>query len=253
MKRPALLIYGLLAYTLFNVTFVYFAGFLLGIGVPKGINDGVSAGATVAVAINIGLVFLFGFFHSLMAREKFKRWWIRIVSPEAERSTYVLQASLFLALLMWQWRPIPTTLWQTEGMLIWPIYGVFALGVILVLLSTFLINHFELFGLQQVWFAQSNRPLPPPKFVTPSLYQIVRHPMQLGVLLVLFATPLMSIGHLLLAASMTLYVMIGLYFEERSLVRLFGNGYRQYQQQVPMLFPVPGKRWRSDIVVESLK
>lgn len=250
MQRPALLLYALVTYALFNATFLYFVGFLLDLGVPKGINDGVLASTATAVATNASLVFIFGFFHSLMAREKFKGWWIRLVSPEAERSTYVLQASVFLALLMWMWRPMPMTLWQLENSLMLAVYGFFSFGVIVVLLSTFLINHFELFGLQQVWIAQSNRPIPQPKFVTPFLYRIVRHPMQLGILLVLFATPHMTVGHFFLASTLTIYVMIGLHFEERSLVRVFGHRYKLYQQQVPMLLPIPGRCWRSDSAIE---
>ena len=239
MKRPVLILYGVLCYLAFNVSFLYMAGFLQGLFVPKSINDGVSGTVGTAVAINLTLIFLFGFFHSLMARERFKRWWTSIVSVEAERSTFVLQASLFLGLAMWQWRPMPETIWLVEGMGAFAFYGIFVLGIAFVMISTFLIDHFELFGLRQVWYANVDRGMPAPEFRTPMLYRVVRHPMQLGVIMALFATPHMTVGHLLFAGSMTLYVLIGLYFEERSLVREFGDAYRDYQRRVPMLFPLP--------------
>ncbi len=237
MKRPGLLIYGATAYVLFNVAFLYMIGFLLELPVPKTINDGPDTAVVTAVAINVGLIFLFGFFHSLMAREGFKRWWTRIVPAEAERSTYVIQSAVFLSLAMWQWQPLPTSLWAFDGALAWAMYGVHVLGVVLVLLSTFLIDHFELFGLSQIWNANKKRAQPKPVFKAPFLYRFVRHPMQLGVILVFFGTPHMTIGHALFAGLMTLYVMIGLWFEERALVREFGETYRAYQRQVPMLIP----------------
>lgn len=237
MKRPGLILYGASAYVMFNVAFLYMIGFLLELPVPKAINDGPATNIWAALAINFGLIFLFGFFHSLMAREKFKRWWTKYIPVEAERSTYVVQASLFLGLAMWQWQPISTTIWQFEGTFAWAIYGIHILGVCLVLLSTFLIDHFELFGIKQIWNAYHHREMPKPEFKTPFLYRYVRHPMQLGVILMFFATPHMTLGHVLFAGLMTLYVMIGLWFEERSLVREFGDTYRQYKRQVPMLVP----------------
>ena len=237
MHRPFLILYGLVAYVLFNVAFLYMIAFLLHLPVPKAINDGAATSVAAAVAINVGLVFLFGFFHSLMARQQFKAWWTRIIPADAERSTYVLQSALFLGLAMWQWQPLPTTLWHVSGGLAWIAYGVSALGVLLVLLSTFLIDHFELFGLRQIWNANRSQPMPVPQFRTPALYRFVRHPMQLGVILVLFGTPHMTVGHALFAGLMTAYVMVGLWFEERALVREFGDTYRWYQRNVPMLIP----------------
>lgn len=237
MKRPGLILYGLSAYILFNAAFLYMIAFLLGLPVPNTINDGQSLPVVAALAVNIGLVFLFGFFHSLMARERFKRWWTRIIPADAERSTYVMQSALFLGLAMWQWQPLPATIWALDGAAIWVAYGICGLGVGLVLLSTFLIDHFELFGLSQIWNANKNRPMPAPVFKTPLLYRYVRHPMQLGVILVFFGTPHMTVGHALFAGLMTAYVMIGLWFEERSLVREFGDTYREYQREVPMLIP----------------
>ena len=237
MKRPGLILYGAIAYVLFNAAFLYMIGFLLELPVPKAINDGVSLPVVAAVAVNVGLVFLFGFFHSLMARERFKRWWTRIIPADAERSTYVLQSALFLSLAMWQWQPLPATIWAVEGAAAGVAYGICGLGVFLVLLSTFLIDHFELFGLRQIWTANREQPMPRPIFRTPSLYRFVRHPMQLGVILVFIGTPHMTAGHALFAGLMAAYVMIGLWFEERSLVREFGEAYRLYQREVPMLIP----------------
>ena len=245
MKRPVLLIYGVICYALFNVSFLYLAGFLLNLFVPKAINDGLATPLGQAIAINLGLVFLFGFFHSLMARQRFKAWWTKIVSPDAERSTYVLQSALFLSFAMWQWRPMPEVIWQVGGGAEAAFYALFTLGIALVLLSTFLIDHFELFGLRQIWSANTGREMPKPVFRTPFLYRVVRHPMQLGVMILLFATPLMTAGHLLFALSMTLYILIGLYFEERSLVREFGEVYRDYQRRVPMLVPFPKRSGRA--------
>jgi len=237
MKRLSLIAYGAIAYILFNVAFVYMIGFLLDLSVPKAINDGAVTPLGLAIFINVGLVFLFGFFHSLMARERFKAWWTKIIPEDAERSTYVMQSALFLGLAMWQWQPIPITLWAVDGGLAWAAYATCALGVVFVLTATFLIDHFELFGLRQIWSASTNRPMPKPKFVTPFLYRFVRHPMQLGMVLVLFGTPVMTVGHLIFALSMTAYILIGLWFEERALVREFGDTYRAYQKHVPMLIP----------------
>ena len=237
MKRPVIFVYGIICYLLFNAAFLYFVGFLAELWVPKAINDGEQSSILIALSVNLGLVFLFGFFHSLMARERFKAWWTRIVSPYAERSTFVLQSSLFLGLAMWQWRPIPYTVWQLEGLYAPIMYGVFAFGVIVVLISTFLIDHFELFGLRHAWSANADKQMPQPQFRTPLFYKLVRHPMQLGMAIALFATPHMTVGHLVFAGSMTLYIVIGLLFEERALVREYGDRYRAYQARVPMLFP----------------
>lgn len=239
MKRPGLILYGILCYAFFNISFLYMAGFLLDLVVPKAINDGVVGTYWSAIPTNFGLVFLFGFFHSLMARQRFKDWWTKFVPVEAERSTYVLQAAAFLSILMIFWKPMPAVAWSVSDQLAIGFYVLFVFGLVMVLLSTFLIDHFELFGLRQIWSANLNKSMPKPTFRTPMLYKLVRHPMQLGVILVFFATPHMSAGHLLFAISMTGYVLIGLYFEERSLVREFGDSYRDYRARVPMLLPNP--------------
>ncbi|MEO1199646.1 MAG: isoprenylcysteine carboxylmethyltransferase family protein [Pseudomonadota bacterium] len=237
MPRSLIFVYGVLAYVLFLAVFAYLAGFLLGI-VPKAINDPASAIHPVgAVAINLGLIALFGVLHSLLARDWVKRRITRIIPEAAERSTYVVQSSLCLALLMWQWQPLTATLWSLDGLAALGVYAVFAIGAGLVLWSTFLIDHFELFGLRQIWVHLKGQAMPEPKFRTPVLYRIVRHPMQLGVIILLFATPHMTVGHLLLAAAMTGYIFVGLHFEERALIRQFGDRYRAYRGQVPLLFP----------------
>lgn len=252
MKRPILMLYGIVTYALFNASFLYLAGFLQEFAVPKAINDGVLIPAYQALAINAGLVFLFGFFHSLMARQSFKDWWTQYVPVEAERSTYVLQSALFLGLAMWQWQPMPVTIWLVEGIYAYGFIALFVIGVTILLTSTFLIDHFELFGLKQVWFASSNRDVPDPTFKTPMLYKFVRHPMQLGVVITVFATPHMTVGHLVFASAMTIYIVIGLYFEERSLVAEFGDVYRQYQKTTPMLLPrvLPRRSGRSGMTPE---
>lgn len=237
MKRPFLVLYGFSAYALFNASFVYLAGFLQSIGVPKAINDGLMVSATEALLINLTLVFLFGFFHSLMARESFKRWWTRYIPKEAERSTYVVQSALFLILAMWQWRPMPQVIWELDGLFATVMMLLFGMGIAILLMSTFLIDHFELFGIKQVLNANTAKALPEPVFKTPMLYKFVRHPMQLGVLITVFATPVMTVGHLVFAGAMAAYILVGLYFEERSLCREFGQTYRDYQQTTPMLLP----------------
>jgi protein-S-isoprenylcysteine O-methyltransferase Ste14 len=247
MKRPVLVLYGLLAYLLFNASFLYLGGFLQDFAVPKAVNDGTVVSTPQALAINLSLVFLFGFFHSLMARDGFKRWWTRFVPVAAERSTYVLQSALFLFLAMWQWHPMPHEIWLMDGLLAAAMTALFGAGILILLTSTFLIDHFELFGLKQVWFANKGLPMPRTEFTQPLLYRIVRHPMQLGVLITVFATPKMTVGHLVFAAAMGLYVLIGLYFEERALLRDFGDTYRDYQKSTPMLIPrlLPVRRRKS--------
>ncbi len=237
MSRIATMTYSLISYALFNAVFLYLAAFLLEIGVPKTINSGTVWHWVSAVIIDLGLIALFGATHSIMARDWFKRWLTRYVPDVAERSTYVLQASLFLALTIWQWQPMPQAIWHVEGNAALVFYAAFGIGAILLLWSTFLIDHFELFGLRQAWYYVRGLAMPEPEFRTPALYRVVRHPMQLGVMIMFLATPHMTVGHLLFAGSMIGYIFIGLYFEERSLVRIFGDEYRAYQARVPMLIP----------------
>ncbi|MCR9086185.1 MAG: hypothetical protein NXH97_05510 [Rhodobacteraceae bacterium] len=244
--RVATFAYGAAAYLLFLVVFAYMAGFLLSMIVPKAINDASAFGATpfgIAIIVNFALIALFGRLHSLLARNWAKRRLWRIMPRAAERSTFVVQSSLCLALAMWQWRPLTETIWHVDGALALAAYGVFAIGVTVVLWSTFLIDHFELFGLRQIWCYLRGLAMIEPQFRTPSLYRIVRHPMQLGIVILLFATPHMTLGHLLFAGSMTGYIFAGLYFEERALLSKFGPRYLAYQQSVPKLFPNPRRLW----------
>jgi protein-S-isoprenylcysteine O-methyltransferase Ste14 len=235
------LAYGLVSYFLFGASFcVYWIAFLADRWVPITVNHrpGDALPPWAAVAVDLGLVLLFGLQHSVMARPGFKRWWTRIVPAGLERSTYVLLASLFLALLMAAWQPLPEILWQVDAAagraLLWTL---FALGLPVCVVASFQIDHFDLLGLRQAWAHFRDRPYTPPQFVQPWLYRVVRHPIQLGVLLMLWPLPTMTVGHLLLATSMTGYMLIGLYFEERDLIAAFGERYREYRYRVPGLIP----------------
>lgn len=235
------LTYALVSYLLFAATFcVYWVAFLADRWVPVTVNHrpGETLPLGAAVAVDLGLVLLFGLQHSVMARPGFKRWWKRFVPPASERSTYVLLASVCLALLMAFWQPIEAVVWDVDAplgrALLW---SLFALGLPVSTLASFQIDHFDLFGLRQAWFRFRNRPYAPPELVEPWLYRVVRHPIQLGVLLLLWPLPTMTGGHLLLAVSMTVYVLIGLAFEERDLIAVFGERYREYRRRVPKLIP----------------
>lgn len=260
MFRLFALLYGTVAYAVFLATFLYAVAFVAGIGVPKHIDNGIATAWPLALAIDLGLLGLFAVQHSGMARPAFKRWWTRIVPAAIERSTFVLASSLVLALLFWQWRPLPAPVWEVgAGTGRWLLHGLAALGWLLLLASTFLIDHFDLFGLRQSWRAALGRgPSPAAPFVTRALYRIVRHPLMLGFLIAFWAAPTMSAGHLLFALATTGYILVAVKcLEERDLVAQFGDTYRDYQRRVPMLLPwrrpkdadaatpVPGRRVRA--------
>ena len=237
------LLYGVIAYLVFLATFLYAIGFVGNLGVPRSIDIGPVAPLGQALLIDTGLLLLFAVQHSVMARPAFKRWWTRFVPVPVERSTYVLLASIVLATLCWQWRPISDPVWTvTNPLAVTAITAVFWLGWAILLISTFLISHFELFGLTQVVARLLNRKMPPPVFRTPLFYKRVRHPLYLGFLLAFWATPSMTIGHLLFAVATTGYVLIAIALEERDLIALFGDEYRRYRAQVGMLIPMPGRK-----------
>jgi protein-S-isoprenylcysteine O-methyltransferase Ste14 len=238
MGRTLALLYGITAYLFFVVTFAYAAAFVAGVFVSKTIDTGPASAPLTAAAIDLGLMALFAVQHSVMARQSFKRWWTKFVPPVLERSTYVLASSLVLALLVWQWRPIPVAVWSVQDPLFAAVIWCLAvLGWIIVALSTFLISHFELFGLAQVMRNLANRAPQAPEFRTPLLYRFVRHPLYLGFAIAFWATPVMSAGHLLFAVATTAYIFLGASLEERDLVGFFGEQYRRYQAKVPMIFP----------------
>lgn len=245
IARIVAFLYGIAAYSVFFVTFLYAIGFVSGLVVPKTIDSGAAGPAMEAAVVNLILLSIFAVQHSVMARRQFKEWWTQFVPKSVERSTYVLFSTVALALLLWQWRPIPTVLWQIDDpQIAMAVTGISLLGFLIVLTSTFLINHFELFGLQQVFARLSGSAIPAPEFRTPFFYRHVRHPIYLGFLLGFWATPRMTAGHLLFAVATTGYILLGIYFEERDLVEQFGNRYRRYREQVGMLLPWPGRAHR---------
>lgn len=248
MSRFIAMAYGIVAYLLFLVTFVYAICFVGNIVVPKTIDSGNPGPLAEALAVNIALLGIFAVQHSVMARRGFKRWWTRIVPEAIERSTYVLCATAALALLCWQWRPIPDPIiWTVQDpRAIALLHAIFWFGWALLLFSTFLINHFELFGLRQVIGRLLHWAPAKPEFRTPLIYRRVRHPLYLGFLLAFWSTPIMTAGHLLFTMATTGYILIGIYFEERDLVAVFGDRYRRYRRQVGMLIPLPGRKYVDD-------
>jgi methanethiol S-methyltransferase len=244
MNRIFVLLGGLVAYVAFLVSFLYLMAFTAGVGVPKGIDTGDAGSLGRAMLINVLLTGIFALQHAVMARDAFKSRWKRIVPPALERSAFVLAASLVLGLVFWQWQAIPAVVWDIQvSWLRAAIWGLFLLGIATILYTSFLIDHFDLFGLRQVWLHYRGRPYTHVPFSARSLYRWVRHPMMAGFLLTLWSAPTMTVGHLQFALLMTAYILVGIHMEERSLVRKLGKEYGEYREHTPMLIPLP-LSWR---------
>jgi protein-S-isoprenylcysteine O-methyltransferase Ste14 len=235
--RLAILLYAIVSYGVFTVSFLYALGFVGNYVVPKSIDVGAPANPGEAIVVNLLLMSLFAIQHSVMARPSFKRWMTNLLPAACQRSTYVLLSSLILLLLFWQWRPIPTPVWQTSGIAAWLLTGIHWLGWLIAFASTHMIDHFDLFGLRQAFVAFRGTEITGQSFRTPLLYKIVRHPLMLGFLLAFWATPEMTAGHLLFAIANTAYILVALQFEERDLIAEFGATYQDYRRRVPMLLP----------------
>jgi len=241
MKRVMVFAFGVVSYLIFFATFVYAAGFVGNLFVPKAIDSAQQIPFAQALLINLGLLGLFAVQHSVMARPFFKRWLTRFIPKAAERSTYVLVSSLLLIVLFWFWEPMGGVIWDVEGetgrILL---HVLFAFGWLLVLVSTFLINHFDLFGLRQVWLNLNKKPYTELAFKMPFVYQLVRHPLYLGWLFAFWATPTMTIAHLVFAAATTAYIFIAIQLEENDLMKVHPE-YAEYRRRIPMIIPLLGK------------
>jgi methanethiol S-methyltransferase len=237
-SRTAILLYGVATYLFFLTVFVYTIGFVGGFVVPKHIENGLPLDPLSALLVDVVLLALFAIQHSVMARPSFKRWWTQIIPPAAERSTFVLFASALLALIVWQWRPLPGVVWEVESPIgVAMLHGLYFLGWGIVLYATFLIDHFELFGLRQTIGHSLGRPTEPAQFTERSLYRVVRHPLMLGFLIAFWAAPVMSPGRLLFAGMITAWVLVAIRIEESTLVEVHGELYEGYRRRVPALLP----------------
>lgn len=239
MKRTLFVFYALVCYVVFFGTFLYAIGFVGNYGVPRSVDGGPQAPLGTALLIDAALLLVFAVQHSGMARAGFKRWWTTIVPAAIERSTYVLMASLALLLVFWQWRPIGGVLWDVQGVGRSALIALSLTGWSIVLVTTFLTGHLELFGLRQVWAYATRRPAPPPRLTDRAFYAVVRHPLYLGFVIAFWATPRMTTGHLVFAVATAAYMLVAIQLEERDLTRVFGDAYRAYRRRVPMLAPLP--------------
>ncbi|HEY8747932.1 MAG TPA: hypothetical protein VIM11_08160 [Tepidisphaeraceae bacterium] len=240
MKRTAFFVYGVVGHLLFLATYAWLAGFVGNVLMPHAIDAPASGPVWLAVAIDLGLIVVFGLQHSIMARPSFKRVWTRIVPEPIERSTYVWASNMVTALLMWQWRPVNWVVWDVQAHAgRWLMYALFAADLVMVPAVSLLINHFDLFGTRQVWLHLRGREYTSLPFRTPSLYKQMRHPLYVGWMIAFWATPTMTAGHLLFAAAMSAYILIAIGFEERNLITHFGHRYEEYRRQTPMFLPWP--------------
>jgi protein-S-isoprenylcysteine O-methyltransferase Ste14 len=247
MSRLLIFIYGLLAYTVFFLVFLYMIGFVGNFAVPKSVDSGPAVSPVEAIPVNVILVALFAVQHTIMARPAFKSWLTRVIPAPMERSTYVLVASLLLALLFWQWRPMPTLMWEIEQpVLRAALTGLFVIGWIVVLYSTAIIDHFDLFGIRHVYLHLRRRNYSYPPFVVKSLYRMVRHPLMVGFLIAFWSAPTMTAGHLLFSVLLTGYILVGVLFEERDLAQYLGSEYAVYRTETPMFVPtLPSRKSHS--------
>jgi protein-S-isoprenylcysteine O-methyltransferase Ste14 len=237
MKRLLIFLYSVATYAVFFVVFLYGIGFIGNLWVPKSMDSPRDVSLTTALLVNLGLLGLFAVQHSVMARPAFKRWWTRVIPEPAERTTYVLFSTLALAALFWWWQPMGGVIWNIESAVgIKAMYAVYAAGWLVLLYSTFLINHFDLFGLRQGWLYLVGKPYTPVPFRSPWLYRQVRHPLYVGWLMIFWATPTMTVAHLLFAIMTTAYILVAIQFEEHDLINEHPE-YREYRKQVPMLIP----------------
>jgi protein-S-isoprenylcysteine O-methyltransferase Ste14 len=243
LKKFLFFLYGIVCYLIFFVTFLYAVGFVDNLAVPKSIDKGYQGGTAYAWLVDILLLSLFALQHSIMARPEFKKWWTRIVPWAIERSTYVLFASASLILLFLFWRPLPDVVWDVQNTFLSALLiGFYFFGWFIVLFGTFLINHFNLFGLQQVYNNLNNREPGMQSFVTPLFYRFVRHPIMLGFIVAFWAAPHMTIGHILFSVGTTAYILIAIQLEERDMVGVYGAEYKRYQREVSQIIPMPPKK-----------